>query len=144
MGIPAIIFLIIIKIYGENFMDNTDIDSSEKITIMGVEEVAQYLRKSQSWVYKNWKILGGRKLGGSLFFPRKEELHERIFYQREGVEIRLHPKRDQVHQRLVQNQNRGQKGRKPKKGGTKEPETSDRDSNRHGLLGVGQQEAGSC
>jgi hypothetical protein len=52
-------------------MENTTIDRFEEKAIMGVEEVAQYLRKSQSWVYKNWKILGGRKLGGSLFFSKK-------------------------------------------------------------------------
>ena len=66
------------------------------------------LRKSTSWVYKNWKELGGGKLGGSLFFPRKEDLYERIFNQREGVAIRLHPEGSQVHRGLVQNQKRGQ------------------------------------
>jgi len=57
--------------------------STPKKNILTPEEVAQYLRKSLSWVYKNWQILGGRKLRGSLFFPKKEELYERIFYKRE-------------------------------------------------------------
>ena len=52
-------------------------------TILTPEETAQYLRKSLSWVYKNAEILGGRKLGGSLFFPAKEDLYERIFYKRQ-------------------------------------------------------------
>lgn len=60
--------------------------------IMTPEETAQYLRKSLSWVYKNSALLGGRKLGGSLFFPAKEDLYERIFEKRERVEVRLHPK----------------------------------------------------
>ncbi len=108
---------------------------------MTPEEVAQYFRKSPSWVYRNWKILGGRKLGGSLFFPDKEDLYEHIFSQRKRVEVRLHPKRNQEHQRLVRNQNQSKTSGIQKKGGTKKPETSDRDPNRHGLLGVGQQEA---
>lgn len=32
------------------------------------KEVAHYLGKSVSWVYKNQSELGVRKLGGSLFF----------------------------------------------------------------------------
>ena len=53
--------------------------------ILSPEEVAQYLRKSLSWVYKNAGLLGARKLGGSLFFPAKEDLYERLFCQRKGV-----------------------------------------------------------
>jgi hypothetical protein len=59
--------------------------------ILTPEETAQYLKKSVSWVYKNAEILGGRKLGGSLFFPAKEDLYEFIFCKRKGVEVRLHP-----------------------------------------------------
>jgi len=55
-----------------------------KKDILTPEEVAQYLRKSLSWVHKNWQILGGRQLRGSLFFPKREELYERIFCKREG------------------------------------------------------------
>jgi len=67
-----------------------DIGAPEKDMLIP-EEVAQYLRKSLSWVYKNWRILGGRKLRGSLFFPKKEELYEFLFYKREGGEIRIYP-----------------------------------------------------
>ena len=65
-------------------MQEHPIDTAEKFEIMTPEEVARYLRKSTSWVYKNWQVLGGRKLGGSLFFPRKENLYERIFGQGKG------------------------------------------------------------
>ena len=78
---------------------------------MNPEEVARYLHKSISWVYKNWQILGGRKLRGSLFFPGKEDLYERLFHTGEGVEMRLHPQGNQAHINLVQNKNRGQAGR---------------------------------
>ena len=107
-------------------------------TILTPEETAQYLRKSLSWVYKNAEILGGRKLGGSLFFPAKEDLYERIFSKKEGVEVRLHTKRNQVHGSLVQNKNRGQTGGSKKKGGNKESETGTGDPNRYGLLNIGQ------
>jgi len=110
--------------------------AGEKI-IMSVEETAQYLRKSLSWVYKNAELLGGRKLGGSLFFPAKEDLYERLFCKREGVEVRLHSKGDQVHRSLVQNKNQSQGSRGKKKRGGKKPETREKSSDRHGLLGTG-------
>jgi hypothetical protein len=120
----------------DNYIDN-------KLTpdILTPEETAQYLRKSLSWVYKNWKILGGRKLGGSLVFPRKEELYERVFRQRQRVEVRLHPGGDQAHGGLVQNKNKSKTGRSKKKGGIKKLEaatTRDKeDPNRYGLLDIG-------
>src|SRR5512136_1668904 len=100
--------------------------------IMTPEEVAQYFHKSVSWIYKNWKVLGGRKLKGSLFFPNKEDLYERLFHQGERVEIRLHSKEKQANGSLVQDKNRGQAGRVQKKGGDAQPETGERDPNRHG------------
>ena len=114
------------------------IDTNSNQDILTLEEVALYLRKSTSWVYKNWQALGGRKLGGSLFFPRKEDLYERLFCKGKGVEVRLHPDGDQAHGSLVQNKNRGQTGRNKKKGGTGKTDTRDGDPNRHGLLGTGQ------
>lgn len=104
---------------------------------MKPEEVAQYLRKSTSWVYKHWKELGGRKLGGSLLFPRLEDLyHEYLFRKKEGVALRFHPEGDQVYGDLVQNKNRGKTGRSKKKGGGKKPKTGIEDPNRYGLLDI--------
>lgn len=105
---------------------------------MTPEEVAQYLRKSLSWVYKNWQILGGRKLGGSLFFPRKEDLYERLFHKGERVEMRLHPQGNQTHVNLVQNKSRGQAGRIRQKKGGKKSKARDTDPNRHGILRAGE------
>jgi len=113
------------------------IDKTSKIDILTPEEVARYLRKSTSWVYKNWKILGGRKLGGSLFFPGKEDLYERIFFKGKGVEIRFHPQGDQAYGSLVQNKNRGQTGRGQKTKGGEKSKAGIEDPNRHGLLGTG-------
>ena len=69
------------------------IDRNPNPDILTVEEAALYLRKSPSWVYKNWQVLGGRKLGGSLFFPRKEELYERLFGKGQGVGGTTSPRR---------------------------------------------------
>jgi hypothetical protein len=111
-----------------------DIKSSQRI--MTPDEVAQFFKKSTSWVYKNWKKLGGAKLGGSLFFPSKEDLYEQLFQERKGVEIRLHLPGNQVHGDLVQNQKRGSTSRSKQKGGIKEASTDSDDQNRHGLLGA--------
>ena len=114
--------------------------------IQTTEEVAQYLRKSTSWVYKNWQELGGRKLGGSLFFPGKENLYERLFHQRQGVEVRSTPERNPLHQGRVQNQESGQRSQSEKKGGTnKTDNTGDGgdNPNRHGIFGISEQKVGS-
>jgi hypothetical protein len=119
-------------------MRNGEVDIESKLVIMSPEEVAQFFHKSISWVYKNWKILGGRKLGGSLFFPNKEDLYEHLFYQGQRVEVRFHPERKPFYKERLQNKDKGQAGRGKKKGGDKKPTTADRgdDPNRHGLLGA--------
>ena len=115
---------------------NNLVDSSANMVIMSAEEVAQFLKKSQSWVYLNWRELGGVKLKGSLFFPSKEELYERLFGKKERVEVRLHPKRQSVYGFMVQNQEGSQKSRSKKKRGGRKTDTLS-DTNRHGLLGIG-------
>jgi hypothetical protein len=42
--------------------------------ILSLEEIAQYMRKSLSWVYKNAELLGARRLKGSLFFSARKNL----------------------------------------------------------------------
>ena len=113
------------------------VDKAFQCEIMTPEEVARYLHKSLSWVYKNWRVLAGRKLRGSLIFPSKGDLYEHLFYKKEGLEVRLHPQRNQAHQRLVRNQDQGQAGRGTKKGGDIKSE-AEGDPNRHGILGVGE------
>ena len=112
-------------------MLSSNIDTSIEYSILTPEEVAKFLHKSVSWVYKHSEELGGRKLGGSLFFPRKEELYEHLFPKRERMEVRFHPNSKQVHKIRIQNKNRGQK-----KVGGRKPKNRD-DPNRHGLLGTG-------
>ncbi len=116
-----------------------EIDTPHKADIMTPEEVAQFLRKSPSWVYKNRQLLGGVKLGGSLFFPKKEDLYECLFKKGQRVAVRLHTERSQTHPSLVQNQNRGQTGRSRKKKGGIITTEGDSDHKRHGIFGVSQQ-----
>ncbi len=110
-------------------------DNSYQPEILSPEEVAQYLRKSLSWVYKHWQELGARKLGGSLFFPGKENLYEHIFSQTERLEIRLHPRRETIHGSMVQNEVGSKESGTEKKGDLKRTSNTDSDPNRHGLLG---------
>ena len=77
-------------------MEQQNVDRKIQPEIMTPKEAAEYLQKSVSWVYKNWEMLGGRKLKGSIFFPSKEDLYERLFGKREGMEIRFHPGRGKV------------------------------------------------
>jgi len=119
-------------------MSKSSIDTKFQSEIMTPEEVALYLRKSLSWVYKNVQILGGKKLGGSIFFPAKEDLYERLFCKSEGVAIRLHHEGDQVYGDLVQNKNSSKTSRSKKKGEDKKPKTGTEDPNRYGLLDIGK------
>ena len=123
---------------GMNPVYKLAVDREYKPDILTVEEVARFLSKSPSWVYKHWQELGGRKLGGSLFFPHKEELYERIFGKRQGVEVRLHPQGNQADWSLVQDKNRGAKSRNRKEGRAKATQTGGEDPNRHGIFGAGQ------
>lgn len=96
-------------------------DNKQEKDILTPEEVARYLKKSKSWVYKNWQKLGGKKLGGSLFFPRKEDLYERLF-----------GKKVQAREEQVQNKKRGKRQGLKKKG--RDTASESLDPNRHGLL----------
>jgi len=114
-----------------------NLDKNNEKTIMTLQEVSQFLHKSESWVYKHWKELGGKKLGGSLFFPKKEDLYECLFSSRKGVEIRLHSQRNQTDRSLVQNKTGGKKSGIKTKGGVDQSATVASDTNRHNILGVG-------
>lgn len=119
-------------------MNQNEVDILDNLSIMTAEEVAKFLKKSQSWVYQNWQELGGVKLKGSLLFPSKEELYERLFGKKERVEVRFHQQRQSVHGFMVQNQKRSQKSRsQTKRGGRKTDFLSD--ANRHGLFRTAEQ-----
>jgi len=110
-----------------------NLDKNNEKSIMTLQELSQFLHKSESWVYKHWKQLGGKKLGGSLFFPEKEDLYERLFGRRKGVEIRLHSKGGQTNRSLVPNKTTSKECGRGKEERTKKSRTADDDPNRHGL-----------
>ena len=102
-------------------MASSFIDSDSHFEIMTLEETARFLRKSPSWVYKNWRLLGGRKLRGSLIFPSKENLHEYLFPKGPGLEGGLPTQRQETYTNLVQNQSRGQEAEAKKREELKNP-----------------------
>ena len=127
------------------------IDTEVRSDIMTPEEVARFLRKSPSWVYKHWQELGGVKLGGSLFFPSKGELYEHIFHKGQGVAIRLQPEGRKIHPSRVQNQKGGQPGRSGQKKGGPTTTREEADPNRHwsspdsvDSFGLGNQATSAC
>jgi hypothetical protein len=98
--------------------------------IQTVDEVAEFLRVSTSWVYRNWKELGGRKIGGKLFFGGKEQLYEYLFRQEQGMALRFPAQRQKVQPFMVQNKNSSKKGNGQAQRGNKKS----KEENRHGLL----------
>jgi predicted DNA-binding transcriptional regulator AlpA len=118
-------------------MDRQPVDRKDSLAIMTPEEVAQFLGKSTSWVYKNWRELGGRKLVGSLLFPSKEDLYERLFQQEKGLlGVRFSSQQKTVHRVGLQHQAGCSEGRSPKKGGgdLSNKDTGDgRNPDRYGL-----------
>ncbi|MDP3696141.1 MAG: hypothetical protein Q8R42_08515 [Desulfocapsaceae bacterium] len=42
-------------------------------------DIAKLFSQSLAWVSKNYKKIGGIKIGGRVFFPPKEMIYERLF-----------------------------------------------------------------
>ena len=104
-------------------MSNVPLDLDAGKCPMTIEEVAHFLRKSTSWVYKHWRELGAAKFGGSLIFPAREDLYGRLFSQGPGMEIRLHPQKTTVHRLLVSDKKGSIDRRNKKKGGIEKSST---------------------
>jgi hypothetical protein len=132
------IFEFKINIFINNNMKlgNINIDKPRPSDILTPEEVAQYLKVSVSWVYKNQDLLGGRKLRGSLRFPGKDDLYEYLFRSRQRMEVRFPIQEKEVSKQLLQDQDRGKSSGGRKKEGTEESSPGSKDPNRHGLLDI--------
>jgi hypothetical protein len=117
---------------------NSELTSGEQKRIMTIEEISQYLRKSPSWVYRHVEELGGRKLGGSLFFPSKEDLYDSLFYGRERMAVRIRTQESSIHQSRVREEKRGKSSRGGKTKGGEKPCCGADDPNRYGLLDIGK------
>jgi hypothetical protein len=59
-------------------MLSSKIHETRESDVMTPEETACHLKKSTSRIYKNWKLLGGEKLRGCLFFS-KMVIHQLLF-----------------------------------------------------------------
>jgi hypothetical protein len=122
--------------------DNINIDSTANGAILDLGEAADFLKVSESWLYKHWRDVGGKKLGGHLRFPCKEDLYERLFGKREGVSLRLLDEGRTILEstRVVSNEKSGAQRRRKKEGGIKKSSvdnsgtgTRNDDYNRHNL-----------
>lgn len=80
-------------------------------------DIADLFNQSLAWVSKNYKKLGGIKIGGRMFFPPKEKLYERLFGGEEGLAIRLHEEGREIHTSILQDETGsregGAKGKRP-------------------------------
>ena len=123
------------------------IDKISSPEIMTPEEVAEFLKVSVKSVYKHQKELGGKKLGGSLRFPSKEDLYERLFRQgKEALEVRIQRPERALHSAELQHKKGGSAGGGAKKGGAKKSATGGIGGdapNKYGLLDAMQSKAGS-
>lgn len=97
-------------------------------------DVADLFSQSLSWVSKHYRELGGAKIGGRVFFPPREVIYERLFCREEGLAVRFHSERSEIHKGMVSNQERGQASRR---GAAQALDGAD--PNRHALFGSGQQ-----
>ncbi|HKJ63870.1 MAG TPA: hypothetical protein VJ969_00595 [Desulfopila sp.] len=95
-------------------------------------DIAKMFGQSLSWVSKNYRKLGGVKIGGRMFFPPREVLYERLFCGEERVAIRLHDERPEAHQSMVYD-----KARSSESGTGKKKRVEQAGLNRHGLFDAG-------
>ena len=107
-----------------------DIETSALDGILTVKDVASYLHKSDTWVYRHWRKLGGVKVGGSVLFPSKEIVYEYIFQKGQRLASGLQSKRGPLHPRVVPIKNKSKAGDDK---AAKRTLTKPLDPNRHGL-----------
>lgn len=93
-------------------------------------ELASYLKVSKDWVYRNWKKLGGIKLGGFLRFPGKGDFYDSLFEKR-ALPLPILVSGDKVQQGAVQDAPRSTKRRTTAQRRVKESEPTA--ESRHGL-----------
>lgn len=105
------------------------------IEILCVKDVAEFLKISPSWVYKNYQLLGGVKIGGSVRFPSRKEMYERLFQQKKRVVgVLLSSQETALYKGRIQNEERSFSPRGREKKGGEGTESIDNRINRHGLL----------
>lgn len=88
-------------------------------------DIAEICNQSLAWVSKNRRKLGGIKIGGRVFFPPEEVFSERLFCRKEGLEIRLHDEKSEIHSSLVRNKERGKRSGASKTNRVTRPSSTD-------------------
>ncbi len=104
--------------------------------VMYVKDVAEFFNMSPSWVYRHYKKLGGVKIGGTVLFPKKEEIYERLFQQEEEVVGVLFPlPKKSIHKsRLQTKKRRLGSGSRKKKTSKTIISSKTTGANRHGIF----------
>jgi hypothetical protein len=99
--------------------------------ILTIDDVAEFLQVSKSWVYQNYHHIGGVKLGnkekGLIRFPSREEIYGRLFHKGEGVAVPLQVQQDQIYEGMVPNKKGRPAGGNAQKGRNKKEDAADID-----------------
>jgi len=98
--------------------------------ILTVKDLVNCMPVSETWVYKNWQLLGGVKIRGRVFFPSKEIVYECIFQKGQRLASGLQSKRGPLHPRLVPIKNKSKTSHDK---AAKRSLTKPLDPNRHGF-----------
>ena len=109
---------------------------NNELNTMTVKSVAQFLKVSESWIYKNWKILGGRKLSGHLRFPPKEIIYEHLFSNQKGEEAlpsAFHDEWNKVYKQTPKIESKTNTNRSKNERGGEKSETIEEGLKRHDL-----------
>jgi len=79
--------------------------------VLNVKEIAQFLKKSERWVYRHWKKLGGIKFEGTIFFLSLEVVYGAILRQGEWLEVPVQKEGDKASKQVFQDKKSGNRGR---------------------------------
>jgi predicted DNA-binding transcriptional regulator AlpA len=86
------------------------LDQTLTYEIIQAQEAADFLKMSLSWIYDHYQELGGRKIGGTVLFPSRGEIYERLFGQQaQNVAVRFSAERESVSRLRLCDQKRSSK-----------------------------------
>jgi Helix-turn-helix domain len=54
------------------FSESTTLRAADTGGLLQLKDAAKRLNQSESWVYRHWKEVGGKKLGGNIRFSRDD------------------------------------------------------------------------
>ena len=105
-----------------------------KQKLMTFKEALEFFQCSESYLYKNYIKLGGKKVIGKIYFPRGKELYDSIFnkseWQNNRLSVRIQPARRKASRQYIQDKRRSSR----RNDSSIELDDRARDKNRHKLL----------